>query len=246
MYEKILWEEFEPLYNNHLKWLRGEDEGKRLELHNRDFSYLNFSKLNLSFAILSYNSFRNTKFLNANLSGIDLSNCILYGADFKFANLYASKLNNNDFYFVDLRNANLSFSEINYSNFRDAKIKDSITENLKINIFSKGYPLACPEKGSFIGFKNAQGYIVELLILEESKRSSAFGRKCRCDKAKVLSITKKDGSIAEISSIESNYDKNFIYTIGEIVSVKNFDNNRWNECSEGIHFYITREEALYA
>lgn len=26
--------------------------------------------------------------------------------------------------------------------------------------------------------------------------------------------------------------------------VDNFDENRWNECAAGIHFFITREEAV--
>ena len=42
----------------------------------------------------------------------------------------------------------------------------------------------------------------------------------------------------------SSYDNTFIYKKGEIVSVDNFDEDRWNECSTGIHFFITREEAV--
>lgn len=30
----------------------------------------------------------------------------------------------------------------------------------------------------------------------------------------------------------------------ETVSVADFDENRWNECAPGIHFFITREEAV--
>lgn len=53
--------------------------------------------------------------------------------------------------------------------------------------------MACPEKGAFIGYKKAAGYIIELLILDDARRSSATSRKCRCDKAKVISITTLDG-----------------------------------------------------
>lgn len=55
-------------------------------------------------------------------------------------------------------------------------------------------PIACPEKGAFIGFKKANEFIVELEIFEDAKRSSATTRKCRCSKAKVLSITNLDGT----------------------------------------------------
>ena len=36
--------------------------------------------------------------------------------------------------------------------------------------------IACPESGSFIGYKSASGYIVKLKILENTKRSSATSR----------------------------------------------------------------------
>ena len=75
-------------------------------------------------------------------------------------------------------------------------------------------------------------------------RSSATGRKCRCSKAKVVSITNPDGSNAEETSAISGWDSKFIYSVGEIVEVKDFDTNRWNECAPGIHFFITRQEAI--
>jgi hypothetical protein len=109
---------------------------------------------------------------------------------------------------------------------------------------TKGCCIICPEEGSFIGFKKCRSNkIVELEILEDSKRSNATNRKCRCDKAKVLSITSFDG-LQEFESTTSSYDSRFIYNVGEIVSVENFDDNRWNECATGIHFFITRQEAI--
>ena len=78
--------------------------------------------------------------------------------------------------------------------------------------------------------------IVTLLILENAKRSSGTSYKCRCDKVKVLEI---ENGLQEISS---NYDKTFIYHLGEI-KTSNFDENRWNECSEGIHFFMSKELA---
>lgn len=79
--------------------------------------------------------------------------------------------------------------------------------------------------------------------MEDSLRSSATSRKCRCSKAKVLSITSLDNK-KSFDKTESDYDKNFIYEVGKIVEVKDFDKNRWDECSVGIHFFITREEAV--
>ena len=106
-------------------------------------------------------------------------------------------------------------------------------------------PMACPEEGSFIGFKKCRNNkIVKLEIPSDSLRCSATGRKCRCSKAKVISITNLDGTNANINVAISNKDPNFIYKVSETIEVRDFDTNRWNECSTGIHFFITRQEAV--
>lgn len=109
-------------------------------------------------------------------------------------------------------------------------------------------PYACPDFGSFIGYKKCYNQIgeviVELEILSDARRCSATGRKCRCDKAKVLSIQNIDGTTAEISEARSKYDNEFVYRVGEIVEVKDFCEDRWKECSAGIHFFINRQEAV--
>ena len=96
----------------------------------------------------------------------------------------------------------------------------------------------------FIGWKKASGLIVKLEILADSKRSSATGKKCRCDKAKVLAIETLSGNIASVDWVLSTYDPKFEYKIGAIVSVNNFDQNRFNECAPGIHFFVDRDDAV--
>ena len=136
---------------------------------------------------------------------------------------------------ADLRGANLC-----NANLRGAKNTDKIAWNAHTAF----YPLQCPETGSFIGYKKAADKIVMLEICADAKRSSATSRKCRCSKAKVLSITNLDGSESGLSEIESDYDGGFVYRVGETVEVPDFDDNRWNECAAGIHFFITRDEAV--
>lgn len=150
----------------------------------------------------------------------DLCGADLRGADLRGANLFGT----------DLRGANLQWADLRETDLRGAK--------------NVNYPIACPEKGSFTGFKKANGHIIELLIPDDALRSSATTRKCRCSKAKVMAITKLDGSSCNITRIPSNWNSDFIYTIGETVEVNNFDTNRWNECAPGIHFFITRQEAI--
>lgn len=117
-------------------------------------------------------------------------------------------------------------------------------------------PLACPDTGVFIGFKKAKLYnpeetgrqdvIVELEIPADARRSSATGRKCRCDKAKVLSITTLDGAAVKLDAgtVRSSCDSDFVYEVGRIVTEPNFSEDRWKECAPGIHFFINRQEAV--
>ena len=160
----------------------------------------------------------------------------LSGANLCGANLCGANLCGADLCGADLRGADICEADICEADLRGADICEA--ENVNC-------PLTCPEKGSFIGFKKVRGnYIVELEILADAMRSSATGRKCRCSKAKVVSITNPDGSNAEETSACSGRDPNFIYSVGEIVEVRDFDTNRWNECAPGIHFFITRQEAV--
>lgn len=105
------------------------------------------------------------------------------------------------------------------------------------------FSMQCPESGSYTGFKKAGGLIVQLEIPADALRSSATSRKCRASKAFVVSITDMDGNPAG-DRVESDYDKSFVYTVGEFIEVKDFDTDRWNECAPGIHHYITRAEAV--
>lgn len=152
-------------------------------------------------------------------------------ADLSGANLRYANLSGADLRYADLRYANLSGADLSGADLSGAK-----------NIF---LPINCPETGEFEAFKKAaNNTIVKLKIPKDAKRSSATTRKCRCDKAIVLSIEYVDGRQYESESVHSIYDTSFIYTVGEEVSVPNFDDNRWNECAPGIHFFITRDEAV--
>ena len=174
----------------------------------------------------------------------DLSRANLSWADLSGANLSWADLRRADLRQADLRRADLRQADLRQANLNGADLSGAILTNVKYNENTAFFALCCPEEGSFIGFKKAGGKIIKLLIPEDSKRSSATTRKCRCSKAKVLSITEIDGSDSGITEICSDRDETFIYKVGEEVSVSNFDENRWNECSTGIHFFITRDEAV--
>lgn len=173
----------------------------------------------------------------ANLRGADLRYANLYNIDLRCANLNSADLRCANLRGVDLSGANLNSASLSgaslyNANLYSSNLNNANLNNVKTNMYTIGYNLACPEEGSFIGYKKVGKYIVKLLIMEDSKRNSATTLKCRCDKAKVLDIEKIDTG-EKIESTPSDYDINFIYKVGEIVKVDNFDENRWNECSTG-------------
>jgi hypothetical protein len=93
--------------------------------------------------------------------------------------------------------------------------------------------LITPE-GDIIGYKVLMsGVICKLLIPSDAKRHNATGRKCRAEYAVVL----EGEGLAK-------HDASFIYKVGETVRpTQPFDEDRWNECGAGIHFFLTRGEA---
>ena len=210
--------EFQLILEKHKKWLSGEPDGERADLSNADLRYADLRYAYLSNADLSNAYLSNAYLSNANLSNADLSNAYLSNANLSNADLSNAYLSN-----ADLSNAYLRYAE---------------------NVY---IPINCPEKGSFIGFKKAltdeEEVIVELLITEDSKRSSATSRKCRCSKAKVLSITSLDET-EQYYEAYSSYDNDFIYEVGKTVEPDSFNEDRFDECSNGIHFFITRQEAV--
>ena len=181
----------------------------------------------------------------ANLRGADLRDADLLGADLRSANLPGADLRGANLRGADLRDADLRGANLRGANLHGADLRDARNvDKVAWDRHTAFYPLQCPGTGSFIGYKKAIGKIVMLEICADAKRSSATSRKCRCSKAKVLSITNPDGSESGLAEVASNYSNEFIYHVGEIVETPDFDENRWNECAAGIHFFITREEAV--
>ena len=142
---------------------------------------------------------------------------------------------------ANLRYANSCDGNLCGANLCDANLRGA---NLRYAENVPFIPYACPDFGKFIGYKKASGYIVELEIPEDAKRLSATTRKCRCNKAKVLRILNYGRTVADVTEVRSNYNSDFVYKVGDIVSVDNFDEDRFNECSTGIHFFINFQEAV--
>ena len=238
-------EQLNEILEKHKKWLNDEPDGERADLRGANLRRADLQRANLREADLWGADLRGTDLQGANLRGADLRGADLRGTDLQRANLWGADLREADLREADLRGTDLQRANLWGADLREADLREAD------NIPDYACPICCPEKGSFVGFKRAYAVrncvevavIIELEIPAEAERSSATNRKCRCNKAKVLSITDLQG-IAEFQKAHSRYDNDFIYEVGKTVIVDDYDDNRWNECSTGIHFFITRKEAV--
>ena len=255
-------EELNKIIENHQHWLNEDCEGwetMRADLSGSNLSGSNLSGSNLRGSDLSGSNLRGSDLSGSNLrdsnlrgsdlNGSNLRGSDLRGSDLSGSNLRYSNLRGSDLSGSNLRGSDLSGSNLRYSNLRGSNLNGSNLNGSDLNGSryderTSFFALQCPEKGAFIGFKKVNGYIVELEIPAEAKRSSATTRKCRCEFARVLSITNKDGSDSGLTAVHNDNYCGCDYVVGEIVRADEWDDDRWNECSHGIHFFITRDEAV--
>ena len=242
-------------------------------LRRANLSYTNLEEANLSYADLSFADLSNAKlqFISAkftNLSGANLEYAKIYST-LEYADLSNAFLNNADLKEIRLEHSNLSFAylinanlqsalflsvnfchaDIRGTNFYDANLYDVELKNVKYDNTTQYFSLQCPEQGEFVAYKKAyeptsnSPCIVKLLIPADALRSSATTKKCRCNKAKVLSITSLNGE-KKYRKAYNNQDHQFIYKTKKMVKVPDFDKDKWKERAPGIHFFMCRMDAV--
>lgn len=182
--------------------------------------------------------FKNVGFLSDFVIRCTFKNCIFENIIFDDEWL-DKKIYNNIF-------ENCMFFKCNIIKNRESGVMDAISESTNMR---------CPRYGKIIGYKILRTvkrdknlmhkYLLATLeIPARVKRSSAIGNKCRCEYAKVLSIIDENGNKYDIGkSVIPRIDNQLTYKVGEYVYADSFDENRFNECAPGIHFFMTPEEA---
>ena len=212
------------------------------------------SKANLSFVDFNTSSLvcarmDDSDLRGASLTKTDASFSNFDGADLRGVSIFESKLDCARFIYANLQismilDCSCEYIALQGANFSGATIANCKFVNCTCDDSTVFFTLQCPEEGAFIAWKRCSDWIVKLQVTEGAKRSSATSRKCRCSEALVLDIQNLDGTTSNLNSVCSDHDSSFVYRVGEIVRVDNFDENRWSECTAGIHFFITREEAV--
>ena len=142
------------------------------------------------------------------------------------ANLYGANLYGANLYGANLRCANLRCADLGGA------------KNIPF------IPTYLPEDEFTAWKKLPNGLIAKLKILKDSKRSRATGDKCRCDKAMIVEFQDLDGTKSETKEYTSNNYAECKYEVGKIVEADEWDEDRFNECSHGIHFFIDRQSAV--
>ena len=242
----------EEILEWHSHWLNKDCEGwenMRADMRGADLRGANSAFANLPGADLC-----NADLRGADLSGADLLRADLSRADLRGAFLHSANLCNADLCDADLRGADLRVADLFRANLRGADLLDvnlsdaNLTgANLSDAKNIPHIPLACPSDGAFIGWKKVKNnYLVKLRIPASAKRCSATTGKCRASAAKVLGIYTLDGkktnkkNILCMNQILPEID----YIVGETIYPDSFDENRWHECSHGIHFFINKQDAI--
>ena len=229
-------EKLKEILERHRKWLNDEDGGERANLYGANLREADLREADLRGADLCGANLCGANLCGANLYGANLREANLREADLREASLYGADLCGANLYGADLCGANLYGANLYGANLYGANLREA--KNIPF------IPLVCPERGSFTAFKKCGSYIIELLIPQDAKRCSATTRKCRASYAKVVAITNMDGSQAEVDHVTNHAYDPIEYKIGEYVHPDSFDDDRWNECSHGIHFFINRQEAV--
>ena len=227
----------------------------KADLRCADLRCANLNRANLNCANLDCADLSDASLQRAYLCETDLCRAHLNGANLLQADLNRAYLGGTYLCDANLSNASLHCAYIRRADLSNVKLKHTDLHGADFT-WVKNIPFiaySCPSSGSFVGWKKIWAYeenyhgmfLVKLLIPEDARRCSATTDKCRCDKAKVLEIRSLETNENVDVITNTNFDdKHCTYKVGEMVYPDSFDENRWDECSHGIHFFINKQSAI--
>jgi len=180
----------------------------------------------------------------ADLQGADLQWANLYGADLQWANLQGANLYGADLYGADLQRVDLQWANLQWAYLQGANLQEADLEGAdlrKANLRGANLPNTklpdfqiCPQGVAFVGYKKIKTGVIKLMIPEHAQRTSSLvGRKCRASSVIVL-----EGP----EGYDWHTGKTF-YKVGEEVFPDQYDGDIRVECTNGIHFFMTEQEA---
>ena len=169
----------------------------------------------------------------ADLGGADLRKADLRWADLRWADLSGANLSG-----ANLNGANLRGADLREADLSAADLSGALLQFVDLSGASLPPPIT-PEVGEFLGYKkvlqeDGTYAVITLHIPASAQRTSALtSRKCRA--SHVVAV---DGE-----GFSPTYEKELHYIAGETVHADGFNSDNREECVQGIHFFMTREEA---
>ena len=155
----------------------------------------------------------------------------------KRANLIGANLRSANLIGADLSGANLSGADLSDANLSGADLSDADLSGALDAAYVLAQSSILPETGPIWGWKKCKNNVlVKLVVGNTAKRSHSTGRKCRAEHVKVLEVIGAEVGV-------SIHDGVTQYKVGQIVRCNTWNDDRWEECGGGIHFFLTRIEA---
>ena len=243
------------------------DDLKGGNLENADLEYTDLEDACLKGANLKEANLKDANLRGADLRGADLRgvnlNCAnlceadlrdtvirdanLEGADLKGANLECARLEGANLKDADLRGANLECAHLEGANLEGADLEGAnlyetfFISNGVNNKYRTGKVLTAP----IIGYKkcssnpNDDNATSRIVILEIPRGAIVFsinGHKYRTNVVKVVDIEGNGRAFSLRNGMS--------YYVGDIITVYNFNCQYNVECSNGIHFFLNKDDAI--
>ena len=198
--------------------------------HDLDFDHADFKDTDLSHTIFCGCDFTHAFFKGANMDGAKFVDCEAVGYD--------------DYGW--LMNHYRCFADGYFSQYMDYFEYEECVASLNVQGEVLGYKavLLVHEENRDYGYIDMKDIgIAELVIPADAKKLIFAENKCRASKAKVVEIRHWDTG-EEFDTGWSALYGDTEYTVGEIVEADGFDPRCCEECSNGIHFFLSTDEAI--
>jgi len=223
--------------------LRGAQLSGAYLAHTR-LDHANLAGARLDGAILWSATLNSANLAGASLVGACLAEVFAADVYFRHANLHRGLLTRAYLSGADFRNADVRGVDLHDATLTGANF-DGATGFELVRALHTQLP-----GGEIVGWKKALSpsletpVIVKLSIPADAARVDWFERKFRAERAVVLDLEDLDGGPGP-EEARGTYDTDFVYRRGQTVRPEEpFDPDPTKVCGSGIHFYLTRQEAV--
>ena len=130
-----------------------------------------------------------------------------------------------------------SRADLSRAVLRDADLRDAV---LICAVLLPDFQI--PQEGALVVWKAVAGGIAKIEVPAEAKRTACLiNRKCRAEFVRTLDIIVGGEAV---QSAPGKHDSSVVYRVGEITQPDSYDDNPAVDCTHGIHFFLTKEEAM--